>query len=256
MKVTGKMTQAPVAASIDPAEIEKFSQIAAEWWDPKGKFGILHKFNPVRLAYIRENVISHFACDTHSRRPFTGLRFLDIGCGGGLLCEPIARLGGAVTGIDPAEKNINTASVHAAEQGLAINYLACSAEVLAARGEQYDIVLNMEVIEHVADVQVFMNACCRLVKPGGLMFVATINRTMKSFGLAIIGAEYVLGWIPKGTHQWEKFLTPAEIQQDLERGGLVECDTVGVVYNPLNAEWRQAGDTYVNYMMLAENPPV
>ena len=255
------MTPAPTArteqisASIDPSEVEKFSRIAAEWWDPKGKFGILHKFNPVRLAYIRDNIVSHFARDTHARRPFEGLRILDIGCGGGLLCEPITRLGGTVTGIDPAQNNINTASVHAAEQELNIDYKACSAEELAAAGEKFDVVLNMEVIEHVADVQVFMTACCQLVKPGGLMFVATINRTMKSFGLAIIGAEYVLGWIPKGTHQWEKFLTPNEISQDLKKGGLQTCDTIGVVYNPLTSEWRPARDTSVNYMMLAERTP-
>ena len=242
------------AASIDPAEVEKFSSIAAEWWDPKGKFGILHKFNPVRLEYIRDNIIRHFNADASKRRPLEGLRLLDIGCGGGLLCEPMARLGANVMGIDPSEKNIKTASVHAGEQELSIDYRAESAESLAARAEQFDIVLNMEVIEHVADVDAFLKSTVDLVKPGGLMFLATINRTAKSFALAIVGAEYVLGWLPKGTHQWEKFLLPEEIETSLRGFGLVMRETVGVTFNPLTNEWRQSRDTGVNYMMLAEKP--
>ncbi len=245
-------TQTKQTASVDPAEVEKFSAIAAEWWDPKGKFGILHKFNPVRLSYIREQLIRHFDRDDAARRPFEGLRVLDIGCGGGLLCEPLARLGATVTGIDPAERNIKTASVHADEQGLEITYMATTAEDLAAAGEKFDVVLNMEVIEHVADVSSFMEACCSLVKPGGLMFVATINRTMKSFALAIVGAEYVLGWLPKGTHQWEKFLLPQEIERELGGNGFGVRDTVGVTFNPLTNVWSPNRDISVNYMMLAE----
>ena len=254
MNIASPASAKPAPSSVEPAEVEKFSQIAAEWWDPHGKFGILHKFNPVRLAYIRENLVRHFARNDEDRRPFEGLRLLDIGCGGGLLCEPMARLGAEVTGIDPSEKNIKTASVHADEQDLPISYISMSAEELAASGEKFDVVLNMEVIEHVADVGVFMDACCTLVKPGGLMFVATINRTLKSFGLAIIGAEYVLGWLPKGTHQWEKFLTPEEITRHLARAGLGVQDTKGAIYHPLTREWRPSRDTAVNYMILAGKP--
>jgi 2-polyprenyl-6-hydroxyphenyl methylase/3-demethylubiquinone-9 3-methyltransferase len=176
------------------------------------KFGVLHKFNPVRLDYIREQVTARLRIDPNQREPFKGLRFLDIGCGGGLLCEPMARLGAEVVGVDASEKNIKTASVHAEEQGLEIDYRASTAEDLAAAGEKFDVILNMEVIEHVADPADFAKTCAGMVKPGGLMFVATLNRTLKAFGLAIIGAEYVLGWLPKGTHQWEKFITPDELK--------------------------------------------
>jgi 2-polyprenyl-6-hydroxyphenyl methylase / 3-demethylubiquinone-9 3-methyltransferase len=240
--------------SLDEAEVEKFSKIAAEWWDPSGKFGVLHVFNPVRLAYIREQVAARMGVDPFERRPFAGLRFLDIGCGGGLLSEPMARLGAAVTGIDPSEKNIKTASVHAAEQELAIDYRAMTAEALAAEGQAFDVILNMEVIEHVADPAAFVGTCASLLKPGGLIFIATINRTLKSFGLAIIGAEYILGWIPKGTHQWEKFITPAELKADLARYGLECLDETGVVYHPLANEWRRARDMDVNYMLVARKP--
>ena len=205
------MTPVLDARSLDPAEVEKFSKIAAEWWNPKGKFAVLHVFNPVRLAYIKEQVTARFARDPYDRRPFQGLRFLDIGCGGGLLTEPMARLGAEIIGVDPSEKNIATASVHAEEQDLAIDYRATTAEDLAERGESFDVILNMEVIEHVADPSAFVQTCARLLKPNGLIFIATLNRTLKSFGLAIIGAEYILGWLPRGTHQWEKFITPDEL---------------------------------------------
>ena len=239
------------ATSVDPAEIEKFSAIAAEWWDPNGKFGILHKFNPERLAYIREHVTAHFARDPHQREPLTGLTLLDIGCGGGLLCEPMARLGAEVTGIDPAERNIKTAAIHADEQALDIRYLSTTAEDMAVDGEQFDIILNMEVIEHVADPAAFTATCAKLLKPGGLMFMATINRTLKSFGLAIIGAEYILGWLPRGTHQWEKFITPDELQGWLTAAGLKQEDISGVAYNPLTGDWKRVKDTDVNYMIFA-----
>lgn len=248
------MTPAPHAPSLDPAEVEKFSKIAAEWWNPKGKFAVLHVFNPVRLAYIKEQVAARFARDPFDRRPFEGLRFLDIGCGGGLLTEPMARLGAQITGIDPSEKNIATASVHASEQDLAIDYRAMTAEALAATGETFDVILNMEVIEHVAEPTAFVQTCARLLKPGGLLFVATLNRTLKSFGLAIIGAEYVLGWLPKGTHQWEKFITPDELEAWLTQSGLKQLDRTGVTYNPFSGEWRRARDMDVNYMLVAQKP--
>jgi 2-polyprenyl-6-hydroxyphenyl methylase/3-demethylubiquinone-9 3-methyltransferase len=245
------MTLSP-AASLDPSEVEKFSKMAAEWWNPKGKFGVLHLFNPVRLAHIKEQVCARFGRDPFARRPFDGLRFLDIGCGGGLLTEPMARLGAAILGVDPSEKNIKTASVHAAEQDLEIDYRAATAEQLAEAGERFDVILNMEVIEHVADPAAFVATCAGLLKPGGVMFVATLNRTLKSFGLAIIGAEYVLGWLPKGTHQWEKFITPAELKAWLAANGLACVDESGVTYNPFRSEWRKSRDMDVNYMMVAE----
>ena len=242
------------AKSLDPAEVEKFSRIAAEWWNPKGKFAVLHVFNPVRLAFIQEQVTARFARDPFARRPFEGLRFLDIGCGGGLLTEPMARLGAEITGVDPSEKNISTARVHADEQDLAIDYRAMTAEALAAKGETFDVILNMEVIEHVAEPRDFVQTCSELLKPNGLIFIATINRTLKSFGLAIVGAEYILGWLPKGTHQWEKFISPEELDAWLGASGLKPLDRTGVTYNPFSGEWRRARDLDVNYMLVAQRP--
>lgn len=239
-------------SSLDPAEVEKFSKMAAEWWNPKGKFGVLHKFNPVRLAYIKEQVCARLGLDPTEREPFKGLRFLDIGCGGGLLCEPMARLGAIVVGVDPSEKNIKTASVHAAEVELAIDYRIGTAEDLASAGEKFDVILNMEVIEHVANPQNFTATCVSLMKPNGLMFVATLNRTLKSFGLAIIGAEYILGWLPKGTHDWEKFIKPAELKDWLSASGAVTKAETGVTYHPIASEWRKAKDMDVNYMLVAQ----
>lgn len=237
--------------SVDPAEVEKFSALAAEWWNPNGKFAILHKFNPLRLGYIREQVTARFARDPFSSRPYAGLDFLDIGCGGGLLSEPVARLGARVTGVDPSEKNIKTAIVHAEEQALAIDYRVASAEDLAAEGHRFDVILNMEVIEHVNEPAQFIRTCASMLKPGGLMFVATINRTFKSFGLAIIAAEYVLGWVPRGTHQWENFIAPEELNAHLTTAGLRPIETVGVIYNLLTGAWQRSRDTDVNYMILA-----
>jgi 2-polyprenyl-6-hydroxyphenyl methylase/3-demethylubiquinone-9 3-methyltransferase len=248
------MTPVLDARSLDPAEVEKFSKIAAEWWNPKGKFAVLHVFNPVRLAYIKEQVTARFARDPYDRRPFQGLKFLDIGCGGGLLTEPMARLGAEITGVDPSEKNIATASVHAEEQDLAIDYRVTTAEDLAERGESFDVILNMEVIEHVADPSAFVQTCARLLKPSGLIFIATLNRTLKSFGLAIVGAEYVLGWLPRGTHQWEKFIKPDELEAWLTASGLKQLDRTGVAYNPFSGEWRRAHDMDVNYMLVAQKP--
>jgi 2-polyprenyl-6-hydroxyphenyl methylase/3-demethylubiquinone-9 3-methyltransferase len=242
------------ATTIDVEELAKFSAMADEWWDPAGKFKPLHKFNPVRLGYIREHAIAHFGKDGHARRPLEGLRFLDIGCGGGLLSEPMARLGAQVVGIDPAERNVRTAQAHARQTGLSVDYRVTTAEALAAAGERFDVVLNMEVVEHVADVPLYMKSCAELVKPGGLMFVATINRTPRAFALAIVGAEYVLRWLPRGTHEFRKFLTPEEIAALITRNGMRVTGKTGVVYNPLADEWRQSRDMGVNYMVLAQKP--
>ncbi|MFT3811031.1 MAG: bifunctional 2-polyprenyl-6-hydroxyphenol methylase/3-demethylubiquinol 3-O-methyltransferase UbiG [Micropepsaceae bacterium] len=240
----------PAASTIDADDVARFSAIAAEWWDETGKFKPLHKFNPVRLAYIREKALERFSRDGSARKPFEGLRLLDIGCGGGLLSEPMTRLGFQVTGADASEKNIRTAATHAAEQGLAIDYRATTAEDLAAAGESFDVILNMEVVEHVADVKLFMSSCAKMLRPGGMMVVATLNRTFKAWALAIVGAEYVLGWLPKGTHDWAKFLTPGEIRAALEGGGLTVGDLSGVAYNPIADRWSRSSDTGVNYMML------
>jgi 2-polyprenyl-6-hydroxyphenyl methylase/3-demethylubiquinone-9 3-methyltransferase len=239
------------SASIDPAEVAKFSAIAAEWWDPTGKFAPLHKFNPVRLAFIRAEAAAHFGRDAYSLRPFEGMTLLDIGCGGGLLSEPMARLGFNVTGADASERNIGTARAHAAQSGLGIDYRATTAEVLAAEGRGFDVVLNMEVVEHVADVSSYLNACTQLVKPGGLTVVATLNKTLKSLALAKIGAEYVLGWLPRGTHDWNRFIPPTQLKAALQETGLNILKTQGVSFDPLGWDWRLSSDVDVNYMVVA-----
>ena len=240
------------ASTIDTDEIARFTALAETWWDPNGKMKPLHRFNPVRLAYIREQVIAHFGRDGTKRQPFEGLDLLDIGCGAGLLCEPMTRLGARVTGADASEKNIKIASLHAEQSELKIDYVATTAEALVEAGRQFDVVLNMEVVEHVADVPLYLKSCAQLVKPGGLMFIATLNRTAKAFALAIVGAEYVLGWLPKGTHSYSKFLTPEEITSVLKREGMSIKDKTGVTYSPLKDEWGKSRDMSVNYMMLAE----
>jgi 2-polyprenyl-6-hydroxyphenyl methylase/3-demethylubiquinone-9 3-methyltransferase len=242
------------ATTIDAAEVERFSRMAAEWWSPTGKFKPLHKFNPVRLRYIRETTIAHFGLDATAARPFEGLRFLDIGCGGGLLSEPMARLGAEVVGADASETNIEVAKIHAEQSGLPIDYRATTSEAMQAAGEDFDVVLNMEVVEHVADVDLYMKSCAAMVRPGGLMFVATINRTMKAYGLAIIGAEHILRWLPKGTHQYERLVTPSEIDAALDGTGMLVTRRSGVSYNPLGDEWRLSRDMDVNYMVVAERP--
>lgn len=240
--------------TINDAEIAKFTAMAEEWWDPKGKFKPLHKFSPVRLAYIRDHLLAHFGRDGGAMRPFEGLRILDVGCGGGLLCEPLARLGATVTGIDAAERNITIARLHAEQSGLEIDYQTTTSEALAATGEKYDMVLNMEVVEHVDNVPLYMKSCADLVRPGGLMLTATLNRTARAYALAIIGAERVLRWLPVGTHDWNKFLTPDEIKALLTRNGLKIIGETGVVYHPLADEWRASRDMGVNYMIMAERP--
>ncbi|WP_332773565.1 bifunctional 2-polyprenyl-6-hydroxyphenol methylase/3-demethylubiquinol 3-O-methyltransferase UbiG [Phenylobacterium sp.] len=238
------------ATSIDPEEVERFSRIAAEWWDPRGKFAPLHKFNPVRLAFIREQALVRFGRDAAARRPFEGLRLLDIGCGGGLLSEPMTRLGFAVTGVDASPRNIGTAAAHADEQGLSIDYRASTAEDLLAAGERpFDVILNMEVIEHVADPRAYLRDCARLLAPGGLMIVATLNRTLKAFALAKVGAEYVLRWVPAGTHDWNKFLKPEELRGFLEGEPVAVQGPFGVAYDPLGGRWSRSSDCDINYMM-------
>ncbi|WP_304176280.1 bifunctional 2-polyprenyl-6-hydroxyphenol methylase/3-demethylubiquinol 3-O-methyltransferase UbiG [Phenylobacterium aquaticum] len=238
------------ASSIDPAEVERFSRIAAEWWDPKGKFAPLHRFNPVRLSFIRDQAALRFGRDPTARAPFQGLRLLDIGCGGGLLSEPMCRLGFSVTGVDASERNIGTASAHAAAQGLEIDFRASTAEALEAEGvAPFDVILNMEVIEHVADPEAFLRNCGRLLAPGGLMIVATLNRTLKAFALAKVGAEYVLRWLPAGTHDWSKFLRPDELRGFLRDEPLAIQGPFGVSYDPLSGRWSRSSDCDVNYMM-------
>jgi 2-polyprenyl-6-hydroxyphenyl methylase/3-demethylubiquinone-9 3-methyltransferase len=238
-------------ASVDPAEVEKFSVMAAEWWDPSGKFAPLHKFNPIRLSFIRDTTAAHFGRNGKSPKPFEGLSLLDIGCGGGLLSEPMARMGFAVTGVDPSEKNIGTAKAHAAQTGTAIAYRAADAESLVAEGAAFDVVLNMEVVEHVADLKAYLGSTAALVKPGGLMFVATLNKTLKALALAKVAAEYILGWLPPGTHDWDKFVAPHKLRAMLEDAGLNILKTQGVSFDPLRWDWQLSADTDVNYIVVA-----
>lgn len=248
------MTANPRGASVDDSEVERFSRQAATWWDPRGPMASLHKFNPVRLAYIRDKAAERFGRDTRKLDCLKGIRMLDIGCGGGILSEPLARLGAQMVGADPSQENIAIAGAHAREHGLEIDYRATTAEQLAAAGEQFDVVLAMEVVEHVIDVKGFVAICASMVKPGGLMFAATLNRTLKSFALAIVGAEYVLRWLPRGTHQWDKFVTPKELERAMEGGGLWVTGERGVIYNLLADRWQLSSDMDVNYMLAAERP--
>ncbi len=247
------MSQA-IGSSISPDEVAKFAAMAASWWDPTGPFKPLHKFNPVRLAYLRDKILANFALPAEAPLPFKGLRLLDIGCGGGLLTEPMARLGAKVTGIDATQKNISVASLHAAESGLDIDYRCTTAEALVAEGVTFDVVLTMEVVEHVADPAPFIADCARLVAPGGICFAATLNRTAKSFAMAIVGAEYVLGWLPRGTHSWSKFVKPSELARWLRDAGLDLGEVTGVGYSPISDRFSLSRDVGVNYMMVATRP--
>jgi 2-polyprenyl-6-hydroxyphenyl methylase/3-demethylubiquinone-9 3-methyltransferase len=240
-------------SSIDPAEVARFSAMAAEWWDPTGKFKPLHRFNPVRLGFIRDEAAIRFGRDITARRPFEGLRLLDIGCGGGLLCEPMTRLGFAVTGVDASERNIGVARAHAEEQGLAIDYRAGAAETLLTEGETpFDVVLNMEVVEHVAEPAGFLRDCVRLLAPGGLMVVATLNRTPKAMAMAVMGAEYILRWLPIGTHDWKKFVKPQEIVDALSTEPVQVAGPFGVSYDPFAGIWSRSSDADVNYLMTVD----
>jgi 2-polyprenyl-6-hydroxyphenyl methylase / 3-demethylubiquinone-9 3-methyltransferase len=239
------------ATSVDAAEVERFSRHAPDWWDARGPMAALHKFNPVRLAYIRDNAAGRFSRDPKTLDSLKGLRMLDIGCGGGILSEPLARLGADMVGADPSQDNIAAAQAHAGKGGLHIDYRTTTAEELAAAKEQFDVVLAMEVVEHVTDVDAFVATCASMVKPGGLMIAATLNRTLKSFALAIVGAEYVLRWLPRGTHQWDKFVTPQELEAALENAGLQVTGERGVIYNPFADRWQLSSDMDVNYVLVA-----
>lgn len=240
------------AGSVDPEELAKFSALAEAWWDPDGQFKPLHRLNPARLTFIRDRAAARFGRDPKAERPLAGLTVLDIGCGGGLLAEPLTRLGATVTGLDAAGESLQIARAHAAEQGLEIDYRQTTAEELAAEGAQFDLVLNMEVVEHVADVAGFMAAAGALAKPGGAMVVSTLNRTPKAFLLAIVGAEYLLRWLPPGTHDWRRFLRPSEVARTLRPAGLEVAEVCGLAYNPLTDAWRLAPrDTDINYMLFA-----
>ena len=237
------------SSTVDPAEVAKFEAMAAEWWNPNGKFKPLHLMNPCRLDYITSQIASEFDRDLTAPLPFAGLRILDIGCGGGLLSEPMARLGAEVVGADPATRNIPVAQLHAEQSGLTIDYRLTTAEALAAAGEQFDVVLNMEVVEHVPDPQSYLTACQTLLKPGGLMICSTLNRNAKSFGMAIIGAEWVMCWLPKGTHDWKKFITPDELAGFIRQAGLDQVDRKGMVFNPVAWSWSLSSrDLSVNYV--------
>jgi len=238
-------------ASIDRDEVAKFAAMAGSWWDPEGDFRPLHRLNPTRLAFIRDHACAHFQLAGAATRPLAGLTALDIGCGGGLLSEPLARLGAEVTGIDASREAVEAALWHAEQSGLAIAYRCAAAEDLAAAGERFDLVVNMEVVEHVADVDGFVAASCRLVAPGGAMAMATLNRTPKAFLLAVVGAEYLLGWLPRGTHDWRRFLKPSELVRRLGANGLTVSELTGVAYNPLDDRWRRSRDLDVNYMLFA-----
>lgn len=236
-----------MTSTIDPKEVAKFSAMADEWWDETGKFKPLHKFNPIRIAYIKDKLTHHFA----AKDSLQGIEILDVGCGGGLMCEPLAQMGAQMTGIDASEKNIHIADIHAKKSNLTIDYKATSSEQLAKENKQYDVVLALEIIEHVADVQAFVESCAKLVKPGGLLFIATLNRTAKSLLLAKFAVEYVLRWVPAGTHDWKKFLKPSEINFFADQSGVNLSEIMGFSYNVLKDTWSMnAKDLSINYMMV------
>lgn len=242
----------PRGSTVDPAEIARFSKLSEEWWDPNGKMAPLHKINPLRLAWIRDAACRKFERNPRSLASLQGLRILDIGCGAGLLSEPLARLGAQVIGIDPSDTNIAAAKLHASRSAVLIDYRATTVEEMNPL-ERFDIVLAMEVVEHVTDVGLFLQQCAALMKPSGMMVVSTLNRTMKSFALAIVGAEYVLRWLPRGTHQWSKFVTPAELAQHLHASKLEIAEQTGVIYTPFADRWSLSSDMDVNYMATAES---
>jgi 2-polyprenyl-6-hydroxyphenyl methylase/3-demethylubiquinone-9 3-methyltransferase len=249
------MSASEVSSSIDPADLARFEALGDDWWDPAGSMRALHEINPLRIAWLRDLMTRRFRASRRSMElPLEGLAILDIGCGAGLLSEPLARLGAAVTGLDPAPGNIEVARRHAVETGAEVTYRAATLEQLAGEGARFDVVLAMEVVEHVRDMPRFVRTACGLVRPGGLFVASTLNRTLKSFALAIVGAEYVLRWLPRGTHRWEQFVTPEELGGAFRAAGLRETARTGVVYDPLGARWRLAGDVGVNYMIAAARP--
>ena len=237
-------------STIDPEDVAKFSAIANEWWNPEGKFKPLHRFNPIRLQYIRDRLCDHFDRDPLSLRPFEGLRVLDVGCGGGLISEPLARMGARVTGIDASEKNTKTAQVHAAESGLDIDYKATTVEELAADGKIFDAVISLEVVEHVANFELFIKGCAGLMGVNSAILIATLNRTPKSFAFGIVGAEYIMRWLPRGTHNWRKFIRPSELAGALRRNCVVIEEIAGLSFNPFTNAWRVSDDVSVNYVIF------
>lgn len=244
----------PGQGTIDPDEIDRFARLAGRWWDPDGEFRPLHKLAPARLSFLRTHLVQHFGRSVKSIRPLTGLAILDIGCGGGLISEPLARMGAKVTAIDPGKENIAAAIQHARPQGLEINYRACRAEDLVEEHARFDAVVCLEVVEHVPDQQAFISTCAELVRPGGLFILSTINRTLKAYALAIVGAEYILRWLPVGTHQWERFVTPQELARYCEAAGLQRPIFDGLVYSPLSDRWSLGSDTDVNYIAASARP--
>lgn len=245
---------APTAAAditVDSAEIERFAALADEWWDPHGRMRPLHRLNPARLTYIRDRIAGHFGRDPLGRRPFAGLRVLDVGCGAGLVTEPVARLGADATGLDAADKTIDVARAHAAEGGLTIDYRCATTGELVAEGRLFDVVLALEIVEHVADTESFVAQCAALVRPGGLVIASTLNRTPQAFLLAVVGAEYVMRWLPRGTHDWRKFVRPSELAGKFRVADLAVTDLTGLTYSPLSDSWRTTGDLSVNYMACA-----
>jgi 2-polyprenyl-6-hydroxyphenyl methylase / 3-demethylubiquinone-9 3-methyltransferase len=249
-----KGDQDAAAATLDPVELDRFARLASQWWDANGKFRTLHLIGPARLTFLRDAMMGHFAKADPGLRPLEGLSVLDVGCGGGLVCEPLARLGARVTGIDPAIENIEAARTHAAGQNLSIDYRAARVEDVVAEGAQFDAVACLEVVEHVPDPAAFLKICAALVRPGGLLLLSTINRTLKAYLLAIIGAEYVLRWLPVGTHQWERFVSPQELQRHVQAAGLGAPVFKGLVYSPLADAWSLADDTDVNYFAAVPKP--
>lgn len=241
----------PPPANLDPAEVERFGRLAAEWWDANGKLRPLHSQGPARLGFIRERLVRHFGCPAERLKPLTGLRIVDVGCGGGLVSEPLARLGAEVTGIDPTEDSIAVARRHAAAQGLAIDYRTTPVEQLLAGGARFDAAVCMEVIEHVPDPAAFVRSLGSIVRPGGLVIVSTLNRTWKSYGLAIVTAEYILGWLPRGTHDWNRFVTPEELSRFLAHAGCGAPELSGIIYDVMSDTWRLSPDTGVNYIAAA-----
>ncbi|MHA1559468.1 MAG: bifunctional 2-polyprenyl-6-hydroxyphenol methylase/3-demethylubiquinol 3-O-methyltransferase UbiG [Alphaproteobacteria bacterium] len=243
------------ASTVDEAEVSRFTAMAGEWWDPKGKFRPLHQINPLRLTFIRDEICRRFGRSPKSTQTMAGLRILDIGCGGGLLSEPLARLGGDVIGADASATNIEVAKLHADQSGLAIDYRATTAEALAASGEHFDVVLALEIVEHVPDMPAFVEICAGMLRPGGVMVVSTINRTAKAFALAIVGAEYILRWLPRGTHQWQKFVTPSELRAAYAKAELTPGKSAGMIFNPLQGQWKLSDtDIDVNYLLAADRP--
>lgn len=238
-------------ATVDPEEVARFEALGAQWWDVKGKMAPLHAMNPARLAFLRDALVRHFGRDARALRPLKGLSLVDIGCGGGLLSEPLTRLGAQVTGIDPASGNIAVARAHAAASGLSIDYRAVTAEELAEAGARFDVVVALEVVEHVADVGLFIRTAGRLVAEGGVLVLSTLNRTARSFALAIVGAEYILRWLPPGTHRWDKFITPEELEAALAAAGFAACEKAGLAYEPLSGDFRLTEDLSVNYFLVA-----